>query len=87
MSWIKLTLEHPQSDLFKGWNKVTKQYDDDRRVSVVFGDFVVVIEVSLKKDGSLKGNFITCYVADNSIDKIRKSPKWVKEECLLKLQK
>ena len=87
MSWIKLTLEHPQADLFKGWNKATKQYDDDRRVSVVFGDFVVVIQLSLKSDGGLKGNFITCYVADNSINKIRNSPKWDKYECLLKLQK
>ena len=87
MSWIKLTLEHPQADLFKGWNKATKQYDDDRRVSVVFGDFVVVIQLSLKSDGGLKGNFITCYVADNSINKIRNSPKWDREECLLKLQK
>lgn len=87
MSWIKLTLEHPQSDLFKGWNKATKQYDDDRRVSVVFGDFVVVIQLSLKSDGSLKGNFITCYVADNSINKIRNSPKWDRDKCLLNLQK
>lgn len=87
MSWIKLTLEHPNADLFKGWNKATKQYDDDRRVSVVFAEFVVVIQLSLKNDGSLKGNFITCYVADNSIDKIRNSPKWDKEECLLKLTK
>ena len=31
---------------------------------------------------ALKGKFITCYQADNSIDKICRSPLWDRELCL-----
>lgn len=87
MDWIKLTLYHRDAEIYKGWNKDCKKYEKTRRVSVVYDDFVVVIELSLKKSGELKGNFITCYVADKSIEKIRQSPLWSKEECLAELQK
>ncbi len=36
MSWIKLTLEHPEARLYQGWNKNKKCFEEDRRVSVVF---------------------------------------------------
>jgi hypothetical protein len=87
MDWIQATLEHPDADIYVGWNKDQKQYEDDRRVSVVFGDFVVVIELSLNNKNELKGNFVTCYVADNSIDLIRASPNWDRDKCLNKLRK
>lgn len=87
MDWIKLTLEHPEAEIYAGWNKDEKCVEENRRVSVVFDDFVVVIELSLNKKGELKGNFVTCYVADRSIVKIKKSPLWNKESCLQKLQK
>lgn len=82
IDWIKATLEHPHASLFQGWDKVVRCYDPARRVSVVYEDFVVVVELGLKRDGSLKGNFVTCYQADNSIGKIRNSPAWTLEECL-----
>ena len=47
-----------------------------RRVSVVYENYVVIIQLSKKHDGTLKGHFKTAYVADNSIGKIRNSPKW-----------
>jgi hypothetical protein len=87
MDWIKATLQHPNAKIYEGWNKDTKTYDETRRVSVVYDDFVVVIELSLKKDNTLKGNFVTCYVADKSIGKIQQSPLWDKQKCLEKLQK
>ncbi len=86
MDWIKATLENRHAEIFKGWNKDKKVFEDDRRVSVIYQDFVVVIEISLNNNGELKGNFITCYVADKSIGKIKSSPKWDKEECLNKLE-
>lgn len=46
MDWIKSTLMHPDALLFFGWNKDKKVYEESRRVSVVFEDFVVVIELS-----------------------------------------
>lgn len=87
IDWIKATLENPQAAVYKGWNKRTRRYDDTRRVSVVYENFVVIIALSLKRDGSLKGNFITCYQADNSINKIRQSPKWARQTCLLRLRR
>jgi hypothetical protein len=87
MSWIKLTLEHPDAELFVGWNKDEKSHDDTRRVSVVYESFVVVIELSVNRKGVLKGNFVTCYLADNSINKIKSSPKWDRDKCLELLEK
>ena len=53
MDWIKATLENPDAKLYQGWNKDTKCYDEDRRVSVVYEDFVVVVELSFNQKGEL----------------------------------
>lgn len=82
IDWIKATLEHPTAALFEGWDKTSRQYDATRRVAVVYEDFVVVVAMGLKQDGSLKANFVTCYQADNSIGKIRSSPVWSWAACL-----
>lgn len=87
MDWIKATLEHPEAELYMGWNKEQKCYDETRRVSVVFAEFVVVIELGLNKRNELKGNFVTCYVADKSIRRIKSSPVWDKDKCLQNLKK
>lgn len=78
IGWIRATLEHPKAELYQGWNKDDKVYDNSRRVSVVYDDFVVVIWMN-KLDADRKptaADFVTAYVADNSIEKIRQSPKW-----------
>ena len=85
IDWIKSTLEHPNADLFAGWNKASRGYDSTRRVAVVYEDFVVVVAMGLKLDGSLKANFVTCYQADNSISKIRTSPVWSRLDCVRQL--
>ena len=82
VDWIKATLEHPMAALFEGWDKASRKYDATRRVAVVYEDFVVVVAMGLKQDGSLKANFVTCYQADNSIGKIRSSPTWSRAACL-----
>lgn len=82
IEWIKATLEHPMATLFEGWDKTSRQYDATRRVAVVYEDFVVVVAMGLKRNGSLKANFVTCYQADNSIGKIRSSPAWSRAACL-----
>lgn len=86
MSWIRLTLEHPDAQLYMGWNKDARNFEEDRRLSVVYEDFVVIIELSIDFKGSLKANFVTCYQADQSMAKIRQSPPWDKEKCLAKLK-
>ena len=74
IDWIKATLKHPTAALFEGWDKTSRQYDATRRVAVVYENFVVVVAMGLKQDGSLKVKLVTCYQADNSIRKIRSSP-------------
>ena len=86
IDWIKATLENQEAIVYEGWDKRTRIYDCTRRVSIVYGSFVVIVSLSLKRDGTLKGNFITCFQADNSIHKIRQSPEWTREKCLTRLQ-
>jgi len=78
IDWIKATLAHPHAEVYQGWAKKTKTYDSNRRVGIIYESFVVVIQIA-KRDHTnkpLTANFITAYVADNSIKKIRKSPRW-----------
>ena len=42
IGWIRATLEHPKAELYQGWNKDDKVYDNSRRVSVVYDDFVLL---------------------------------------------
>jgi len=82
MNWIRKTLEHQKSKIFQGWGNKKNRYDPSRRVCIVYGDFVVIIAMKLKKNGTPAANFITCYKANNSIGKIRKSPAWSKKGCI-----
>lgn len=79
IDWIKATLESPDAELFQGWDKKTRKADPSRRVSVVYEDFVVIVDLGYNKKGELKGNFVTCYQADNSIGKIKGTPRWTLE--------
>lgn len=72
MLWIKDTLADPEAVMYEGYESKKKKYNPNKRVSVVKGNYVVVIE--LQKQGH--ATFITAYVADNSIEKIEQSPKW-----------
>lgn len=82
IDWVRATLESPEADLYQGYIKAKNCYAPDRRVSVVFADFVVVVSLSLDRSDRLKGKFVTCYQADNSIGKIRQSPRWDLAVCL-----
>ena len=70
--WIKDVLSDPSDELYVGFDKVKKSYDNSSRVAVVKGDYAVIIRLINNKNA----RFITAYVADNSIEKIKKSPKW-----------
>lgn len=82
LDWIGATLSHPEAVLYQGWDNKGCRYVPERRVSVAYKDFVAVVELSLGRNEVLKGKFITCYQADNSIDKICRSPLWDRELCL-----
>ena len=76
INWIKTTLQNPNAELYCGWDKSKKRHNPTRRVCVIYDNYVVVIQLAKTRDGTLKGEFKTAFVADNSIGKIRNSPQW-----------
>lgn len=79
MDWIKAALADPASERYWGWDGKKKCYDHTRRVTVVMGNYVVVIMLT----GAKTADFVTAYVADtvgmrgrkSTIDLIRSGPK------------
>lgn len=74
MEWVAVALQDAGADRFVGWDRRTKSYRKDRRVTLVCGDYVVVIAILT----ATEGQFITAYVADSpsTLSKIKRSPKW-----------
>lgn len=75
MLWIKEVLADREATMYAGYDARTKTYDYNRRVSVVKGDYVVIIWIKNESEA----NFITAYVADSSIGKILCSPLWTQK--------
>ena len=75
MLWIKDVLADPNADMYVGYDNKKRKLDKSKRVSIIKDNYVVIIEVRDNK----KANFITAFVADNSIDKIKRNPKWLKK--------
>lgn len=82
IDWIAAALADPDVQRLQGWLNREHRHDPTRRVTVIMGDFVVIIALRKRRDGRLKANFITCYKADNSIGKILGAPLWTLEDCL-----
>jgi hypothetical protein len=78
VDWIRATLTNPKANLYCGWDKQLRRVDRDRRVAVVYEEFVVVIDVHQKLDRTYTARFVTAFVADKSIGKIRGMPRWAK---------
>ncbi len=72
MLWIKEALQDKSAILYEGWDKIEKKYKKDNRVSVVCGDYVVVLWLQKPK----VAKFLTAYKADNSIGMITAGPIW-----------
>jgi hypothetical protein len=73
MNWIKFALQNPKADLRVGYDKRTKSSAPHRRVAVVEGNYVVVIQLKSSK----KAFFITAFSADSStLAKIKQNPRW-----------
>jgi hypothetical protein len=77
IDWIKATLESPEAELYQGWDGKRKCYLADRRVSVVYEEFVVIIQLLGPPQGQRRARFITAYLADNNFERIKRGPKWV----------
>ena len=77
MAWIMATLKDPCAELYQGWLARRRRYEPRRRVAVVCDDYVVVIALGRRRDGQVKGEFVTAFQASSdSIKKIRRSPRW-----------
>ena len=72
MMWINDVLGDKEAKMYVGYDSKMKGYSKSKRVSVVKGDYVVVIQIYKE----MEARFITAYVADNSIDKITSGPEW-----------
>ncbi len=77
--WIKAALKDPDAILKTGWDKSTKSYFDNRRISIVKGNYVVVIRFI----GFLKAKLVTAY-EKNDIGNILKSPDFDRNSPYLK---
>lgn len=74
LEWIAVALQDPAAQRFVGWNRDAKTHDKNRRVTLVCGNYVVVI--AIVRSGMAR--FLTAYVADTpaSLERIKASPKW-----------
>lgn len=86
MDWIIRTLADKTAYEFQGWVTRKKNYDPTRKTAILYDTFVVIVGFSLKNDNTLKGNFITCYPADDSFIKIQRAPVWSRLACVRALQ-
>ncbi|WP_133228568.1 hypothetical protein [Sphingobacterium corticibacter] len=74
--WIKEALRDPDAVLKVGWDAQSKSYNNSRRVTLVKGNYIVVIIIF----GSKKARFITAYEVDDeqNLGKILESPDFGK---------
>ena len=74
IDWIKAALQDTDAELYVGWDGTRKRYDRNHRVTLVVGNYVVVIRLSSMKSAQ----FVTAFVADSpsTLQKIKRNPKW-----------
>ncbi len=74
IEWIGSSLQDKTAEIFAGWDREKKRIDQKRRVTLIYGNYVVALQVNLKKSSA---TFITAYVADaGTLAKIRLQPRW-----------
>jgi hypothetical protein len=73
IDWIGEALADSQAELYVGWDKKRRKHRADRRVCLVGGDYVVVIQVQ----HNMKARFVTAFIADSWIvPMIQGNPQW-----------
>lgn len=74
--WIKDALEDTSALLKIGWDSKRKKHDSSRRVALVKGNYIVIIQIIKEK----KAKFITAFEMheDKNLELIKKGPDWKK---------
>jgi hypothetical protein len=74
IDWIRTALLDPDAELYIGWDGKNKRFSRSRRVTLVAGNYLVVIRLN----GPKTAQFVTAYVADSpsTLEKIKRTPKW-----------
>lgn len=78
MEWIRAALQDHAAQLYVGWDNKRKVLAADRRVAVVMGNYVVIIQMTDTTGMPTKARFVTAYVADSSrtLQMITSGPRW-----------
>ena len=78
MLWIKDTLEDPTAILKQGWISRKKSHDPTRRVALIKGNYVVIINIM----GNGKARFITAFQIDDeeNLEKLKNGPDWAQKK-------
>ena len=79
IDWIGATLADPAGIAYQGWDRKRRQIDPNRRVTVAYEDFIVVVQTWTGPDRKCRGKFITAYPAGQDIGLVRSKPKWQKQ--------
>lgn len=76
ITWIREVLQDEKAQMYIGWDRDKKKYNENRRISIITPEnYVVVLNIVNKN----KAKFITAYVASKTnAQKIRSAPKWKK---------
>ena len=76
MDWIQPTLEHP-AKCQQGWDYKKATRAPYKRVAYRYQTFIVVIEFRRnRRTQAIEAEFITCFDANHSFDKIARQPEW-----------
>ena len=74
MNWIKAALQDPNAELYNGWDNKKKKVLNDRRVTIVVGNYVVIVRFNKQKS---KAFFVTAFIANQkTINLIRSNKVW-----------
>ncbi|MCH8539364.1 MAG: hypothetical protein LAT58_01180 [Opitutales bacterium] len=77
IDWIQIALKDPNADLRVGWDNIQKRHRPNRRVAIIFGTYVVIIDILKCRK---KARLVTTFVADSgpgkTLTNIKRSPKW-----------
>lgn len=74
MDWIEDVLSDKQAEIYIGWDRDKKEYNNKRRVSIISPEnYVVILNIINEKEAK----FITAYIASRTnARKIRSAPIW-----------